>query len=106
MDNWEQRLNEIIANGTPNQAETARWKMGYKTGLRVEQKRILDILEYYQVLYWDDTKKVWLEMSSGKPIYGLDSREEDWEIHKESRKNQEALLRAAKQNNGHKYANA
>lgn len=106
MSDWEDKLNYVIENGTPRQAETARWKMGYKTGLRVEQKRLLDILEYYQVLYWDDSQNAWLHMSTGKPVYGLDWREENLEPHKQTRKSQETNLQMGKTHNGLNYANA
>jgi hypothetical protein len=106
MSDWENRLNEIIETGTPRQVETARWKMGYKTGLRVEQKRLLDILEYYQVLYWDDAQNVWLNMATGKPVYGLDWREENLDVHKQTRKNQETNLQMGKAHYGLNYANA
>lgn len=106
MSDWEDRLNEIIETGTPRQADTARWKMGYKTGLRVEQKRLLDILEYYQVIWWDENQNVWLNMATGKPIYGLDWREENLDVHKSTRKVQEKSLQMSKQHSGFVYANA
>jgi len=50
--------------------------MGFKTGVRKEQTRILQILEYYQVIWWDEAQTVWLNMNTGKPLHGLDWREE------------------------------
>jgi len=106
MSDWEDKLNDIIANGTPRSAETARWKMGYKTGLRVEQKRLLDILEYHQVLSWDDSQNAWIHMATDKPVYGLDWREEKLEIHKQTSESQETNPQLGKNHDGLNYANA
>lgn len=71
---WRARIESKLG-GTARQQENARWQMGYKTGVRSEQKRMLQILEYYQVIWWDEAQTVWLNMNTGKPIHGLDWRE-------------------------------
>lgn len=79
-EQWCDRIESKLTNGTPRQQENARWQMGHKTGLRNEQKRILQILEYYKVIWWDEAQTVWLDMQTGKPLHGLDWREQDqWE---------------------------
>jgi hypothetical protein len=75
-EQWCERIEAKLSNGTPRQQENARWQMGFKTGVRKEQTRLLQILEYYQVIWWDEAQTVWLNMSTGKPLHGLDWREE------------------------------
>lgn len=76
-DQWQQRIEQKLTDGTPRQQNKAWWQMGFRTGVRKEQKRLLQILEYYQVIWWDEAQTVWLDMHTGKPLHGLDWREEN-----------------------------
>lgn len=75
-DQWQQRIEQKLTDGTPRQQNKGWWQMGFKTGVRKEQTRLLQILEYYQVIWWDEAQTVWLNMNTGKPLHGLDWREE------------------------------
>ena len=72
---WDNKVTRLL-DGTPRQREDARWKMGYKTGMKKREAEILQILEYYQLIWWDESQTVWLDMKTGKPIHGLDWREQ------------------------------
>jgi len=62
---------------TPRQEDRVSWKKGYKTGIRKREGEMLQILEHYSVIWWDEAQRCWLNMTTGKPIYGLDWREEN-----------------------------
>lgn len=66
---------EKLLAGTPRQADLARWKMGQKTGKRNEQARLLKRFEEQGLIWWSQDERVWLNMITGKPIYGLDWNE-------------------------------
>ena len=70
-------MNEPTKTLTRHGEDRARWKQGYKTGIRREQERLLQVLEHYSVIWWDESQRCWLNMTTGKPIYGLDWREEN-----------------------------
>lgn len=72
--NWDEKVYKLL-QGTPRQQADARWKMGYRTGIRTEQARILAALSDINLLYWDKDSNVWLNTYTGKPVYGLDWRE-------------------------------
>ena len=71
---WFATMQKLL-DGTLRQADLARWKMGYKTGVRKEQARILSRLEKTGLIWWDKEEQAWLNMVTGKPIYGLDWNE-------------------------------
>lgn len=73
-EDWFAKIQKLLA-GTQRQVDKAHWLMGYKTGKRNEQLRLLQRLETEQVLYWDKTQNVWLNCYTGKPIKNLDWHE-------------------------------
>lgn len=62
---------------TAHAEDRAKWKQGYKTGIRTREEQILNILQRNSMIWWDDSKRAWLDVSTGKPVYGLDWREEN-----------------------------
>lgn len=76
-EQWQYRIEDKILNGTPRQQNKGWWQAGFRKGVRKEQTRLLQILEYYQVIWWDESQTVWLSMASGKPLHGLDWREQE-----------------------------
>jgi hypothetical protein len=60
---------------TPQKLLRDRWKQGFKTGMKKREAEILQILEFYQMIWWDEAQQVWLNINTGKPVYGLDWRE-------------------------------
>jgi hypothetical protein len=76
-EQWQFRIEEKILNGSSRQQHKGWWQAGFRKGVRQEQNRLLQILEYYQVIWWDESQTVWLSMASGKPLYGLDWREQE-----------------------------
>lgn len=72
--NWLKAMEKLL-NGTERQADLARWKMGQKTGKRNEQARLLRRFEELGLIWWDKDENAWLNMATGKPIYGLDWNE-------------------------------
>ena len=62
--------------GNMRQKLRAFYNNGKKRGTREREEQMLQILEYYEVIWWDEAQHVWLNMNTGKPIYGLDWREE------------------------------
>jgi hypothetical protein len=68
------KADEILYGNVRNKLR-AFFNNGKKQGIREEQARMLQILEFYQMIWWDEAQQVWLDMKTGKAIYGLDWRE-------------------------------
>lgn len=69
------KADEIL-HGNVRQKLRGFYKNGKKAGKLDEQKRMLGILEFYGVIWWDESQRVWLNMHTGKAMHGLDWREE------------------------------
>jgi hypothetical protein len=70
-------LNAPTKTLTKHGEDRAKWKQGFKTGRRQREDEMLRILQHYSVIWWDESQRCWLNMTTGKPIYGLDWREEN-----------------------------